>query len=250
MPRVRQLLPEPADIDPLAAHRSLPRPAPPDRPWVLINMVASLDGATALDGRSGGLGSAADLAVFRALRAVPDVILAAAGTVRAERYGPPRPTDEVRAMRRAAGQAPAPRLAVVTRALDLDPALPLFADRPADQELPLVLAAPGGDPAARARLAGCAEIHDLDGPDGDPGEILAVLHARGARTVLVEGGPGFNGSLLAAGLVDELNLTIAPVLVGGSSKRVVHLADEAPHAMTLAHVWEHDGVLCLRHVRA
>lgn len=102
---MRQLHPVPIDeIDPLAKHEALDRPTPPDRPYVLVNMVASLDGATtagpaagsAGDGRavSGGLGTAADRAVFSALRAVPDVILVAAGTANAERYrarGRPRP---------------------------------------------------------------------------------------------------------------------------------------------------------------
>ena len=84
-------------------------------------MVASVDGATAIDGVSGGLGGPADKQVFSAIRGVADVILAGAGTVRAERYGPPRTPPSIQAARRARGQAAKPRLAVVSRSLDLDP---------------------------------------------------------------------------------------------------------------------------------
>ena len=106
----------------------MPARAPADRPWVLVNMVASLDGAITIADRSGGLGGPADKAMFSALRGVADVVMAGAGTVRAEGYGPARPSDAVRAVRRARGQAEVPRIAVVTRSLDLDLATPLFTE--------------------------------------------------------------------------------------------------------------------------
>ena len=107
-----------------------------DRPWVLVNMVASLDGAITIADRSGGLGGPADKAMFSALRGVADVVMAGAGTVRAEGYGPARPSDAVRAVRRARGQAEVPRIAVVTRSLDLDLATPLFTEavEPTDRD--------------------------------------------------------------------------------------------------------------------
>ena len=82
---MRQLLPESAEVDPVAAHATAARPSPGHRPWVALNMVASVDGATAIDGVSGGLGGSGDTEVFRALRAIADVILVAAGTVRKRR---------------------------------------------------------------------------------------------------------------------------------------------------------------------
>lgn len=250
MRQVHQVHPVPADIDPLDAHRAIVRPAPEGRPWVLVNMVASLDGAISVDGRSGGLGGPTDLAVFRALRAVPDVILAGAGTVRAERYGPPRVPEEVRRRRVDAGQAAVPRLTVVSGRLDLDPALPLFADRPDDQLPPIVITGAGADPAARDRLEGLAELVVLPTATLDPAAIMAALHDLGAATVLVEGGPGFNGHLLDADLVDELDLTISPLLVGGTSQRAVTLDHEAVRRFDLGHVWVgDDGVLCTRYVR-
>ena len=118
---MRQLLPEPVeDVDPDELYPDDARPAGVDRPWVLLNMVTSVDGATAVEGRSAGLGGAADQTVFHVLRSVPDVILVGAATVRAERYGPPRTSQAHQAARQARGQAPFPRLAIVSGRLDLD----------------------------------------------------------------------------------------------------------------------------------
>lgn len=230
----------------MEAHAAAARPAPAGRPWVLLNMVASTDGATALAGRSGGLGGPADHATFRAVRAVADVIVAGASTVRAESYGPPRTSAELQAMRIARGQAPFPRLAVVTRSLDLDPTSEMFTAAP---EPPLVLTGRGAPAERHAALGHVAEVHEV-GDDGvDLAAALALLGDLGARTVLCEGGPALNGQLLAADLVDELNLTIAPVLAAGRSARAAHGAIEVARPLALAHLWEHEGELLARYVR-
>ena len=84
---MRQLFPEPVgSVEPLDVYRDLP--VVESRPAVRLNMISSVDGSTALDGRSGGLGGPADRKVFAALRSLADVVLVAAGTVRAENYGP------------------------------------------------------------------------------------------------------------------------------------------------------------------
>jgi riboflavin biosynthesis pyrimidine reductase len=126
---MRRLWPEPGEVDDVAALvASEPRDPAPDRPWLLVNMVASLDGGVTVEGRSGGLAGKADKELFGALRQIADVVLAGAGTMRAEDYGPPKATDEVRALRQARGQREVPRIAVVTRRLDLDPTARLFSD--------------------------------------------------------------------------------------------------------------------------
>ncbi|QXC62490.1 pyrimidine reductase family protein [Aquihabitans sp. G128] len=245
---MRQLLPVPAaDVDPAAAHAAAARPAPEGRPWVLANMVASADGATAVEGRSEGLGGPADKAVFSALRSVADVILVAAGTARAESYGPPRTPADRRAEREARGQAPYPRLALVTRSLDLDPTSAMFTEATAP---PVVFTVTSAPTARRQALDGLAEIVDV-GDDGvDLAAALGWLADRGVATVLCEGGPSLNGQLLAAGLVDELDLTTSPLLVGGDSARAAHGPDGEPLDVELAHLWEADGVLFARYVRA
>lgn len=244
---MRQILPEPAEVDPAAAHAAAHRPAPPDRPWVLLNMVTSADGATAVDGVSGSLGGAADKTVFSAIRAVADVIVAAAGTVRADGYGPPRTPPSRRAEREARGQTPYPRIAVVSRSLDLDPTAPLFTDVP---ERTIVFTTAEADADRVASLEPVAEVVRAgDGSSVEPTALLAHLHGLGARTVLVEGGPGLNGAFLDADLVDELDVTIAPALVGGASPRLATGAAQQVRSLHLAHLWEADGVLLARYVR-
>lgn len=245
---VRQLLPHvDPSVDVAAAHATADRPAPADRPWVLFNMVTSADGATAVDGTSGDLGGEADRVVFSAIRAVADVIVAAAGTVRADGYGPPRTPSARRAERVARGQTAYPRLAVVSRSLDLDPAAPLFTDAP---ERTIVFTGSDADPDRIAALGAVADVVVGTGPSVQPSDVLDHLHAIGARTVLVEGGPSLNGAFLDADLVDELDLTLTPALVGGPSPRLAVGAAERVQALRIAHLWEADGVLLARYVRA
>src|SRR5205823_3118949 len=87
LPPVRQLFPNPIDdVDVAAAYTSDERLR---SPWLLVNMISTVDGATAIAGKSGGLGGPADKRVFAAIRSLADFILVGAGTVRAENYGPP-----------------------------------------------------------------------------------------------------------------------------------------------------------------
>lgn len=245
---MRMLWPTPTpDVDPLALYADATRPAPDGRPWVLINMVASVDGATTVGGRSGGLGTHADQQAFRAIRAVADVVLVAAGTMRAEGYGPPKVSPRVRAARMARGQAPVPRLAIVTGSLDLDPSAPVFAEA---EQSSIVVTGESADPARVAALEGVAEVVRAGRDRVDPAAVLAALAERGASVVLCEGGPSLNGQLVAADLVDEVCLTLAPGLVGGPSARVAHGGDgDALRGLELAHVLTGDGALVLRYLR-
>lgn len=212
-----------------------------------MNMVASIDGATQVDGRSGGLGGPADREMFLSLRSIADIILVAAGTVRAEKYGPPGSTPQRRAQRRARGQSDAPRLAIVSGSLDLDLDAPLFTEA---AEPPCVITAAGADQTrmdevgrvADVLTAGAAGRVDLAG-------ALAALGQRGVGVVLAEGGPSLNGQLLANGLVDELNLSVSPVLAGREAKGLTSGPPPvAPVPMRLSHVLSADGFLFLRYV--
>lgn len=249
MPAVRQLLPHPLDeVDPDRAHEAAARPAPDGRPWVLLNMVASIDGATAVDGRSGALGGPADRTVFRSLRAIADVILVAAGTVRAEGYGPPKTPEALRARRAARGQTPYPRIVVVSRSLDLDPGAPLFAEAP---EPPLVLTGADAPAARREALAGVAEVAIAGRHGVDLRTACTILGDLGHRVALCEGGPTLNGQLLDADLVDEVDLTVAPLLVGGDALRLAVGAAATAQRFALAHLWHDpdDDLLLARYVR-
>jgi riboflavin-specific deaminase-like protein len=246
---VRQLLPEPLPdpVDGPALYRADRRTGFAHRPWVLLNMVASLDGAIAIEGRSGGLGGASDRAVFSALRTCADVIVVGAGTARAENYGPPDMSADDRARRLERGQAAVPRMVVVTASLELDPTSRLFAD---PERRPIVLTTTDAPDRPRRRLDPVADIVEAGQGRVDVRAMLEALRADGARVALCEGGPTLNGQLTAEGLVDEVCLTISPLLVGGHAPRVADASEAGPVAtMRLDRLLEDDGALFLRYVR-
>ncbi len=178
------------------------------RPYVGLNMVASLDGKAALDWRSAGLSTELDRRLFHLLRTQADAVMVGAGTVREERYGRLTKSDELRERRVADGLDPDPLAVIVSGRLNLPADLPILAD-PGQRVLVATASAdviPGlGDQVDYARVG-----DDLQ-------RLLALLAERGIRSVLCEGGPTLNSHLLAAGLVDELFLTMSPQLVGGSA---------------------------------
>lgn len=242
MSPVHQLLPtgttppEPDDAQ-LAALYAYP----PDltAPFVRVNFVSSTDGAVTVDGASGPLGSPADKQVFGVLRELAEVVLVGAGTVRAEDYrGARRPTR---------GRATPPPIAVVTGSADLDPGARLFTDTAV---APIVLTTTDAPVQRRDRLtAAGADVAVLD--DLTPAALLAELGRRELRRVLCEGGPSLLGALVAADAVDELCLTIAPLLVGGTAGRISRSRDNGPaRSLTLVGALHADGALLLRYRRA
>jgi riboflavin biosynthesis pyrimidine reductase len=203
------------------------------RPGVRLNMISSADGATAVAGRSGGLGGPGDQEVFSAIRAAADVVLVAAGTVRAEGYG-------------AIGIP----VAVVTRSCHLDWESPLFSE-PGPR--PLVVTTEEAPAAALERASEVAELVLTGSGRGGPGTVdlvqaVAELGRRGHERVLAEGGPSLNGQLAVEGLIDELCLTLAPALVAGPATRVAVAATETgPSRLGLLSMCEQDGYLFLRY---
>jgi len=244
---VLRLIPAPGGpVEPLDAYADLP---PADgRPGLRVNMVASLDGAIAVDGRSGGLGSDADLRLFRILRSLADVVLVAAGTVRSEMYGPPKLPGDLIAARLARGQPRLPRLAVVSRSLQLDWGSRLFAEADPDAR-PLVVTCAGASPQGLARAATVADVVVAGGDTVDLHAALLELGARGAGSVLCEGGPLLNSALAAGGLLDELCLTVSPRLVGGVARHMLDGPEPVPGGlpMRLHAAYEEEGFLFLRH---
>jgi riboflavin biosynthesis pyrimidine reductase len=220
-----------------------------DRAYVRANFITSLDGAvTGADGLSGSIGNDADRRVFGLLRALSDVVLVGAGTARTEGYHPVRIGLAWRGLRERLGLPPAPTLAVVSASLDLPPTVldPLEGSGPL-----LVVTCGGADPqrvaAVREQLGDDAVL--VAGRDRiDLATVVEQLGARGLRRVLLEGGPRVMSDVVAAGLLDELCLTLAPVVVGGTAPR---LAGGPPVAqgMRLAHVLESGGVLLTRWTR-
>jgi riboflavin biosynthesis pyrimidine reductase len=247
-------------------------PDAPDRPWTRANMIASVDGAANLAGRSGGLSGAGDRQLFSVLRSLADVILVGAGTARAERYRPVRPRDAWPALR--AGRPPTPPIAVLSRALDLDTDGPLLAG-PADAARTIVLTTQAAPAERRAAAATHADVIVAGENVITPAAAINALAGRGYRRILLEGGPTVLGEIAEAGLLDELCLTVSPVLAGGPGRIIAApggapapqdaaartVAPQAgvpqgaetrpgfPVGLSLAHVLEDDGFLLCRYVR-
>ncbi len=251
---VRRIYPEPTgEIDSTDVILNDERPSPPGRPWVLVNMVTSVDGATTVDGKSGKLGGPADRRVFRTLRGCADMILVGAGTVRAEGYRPPRtPEDTIATRRRIDGQEERPRLVVVSASLNLDPEAPLFSDQESPHPPPIVATVTTAPAERRALLEPVAEVVACGETRVDLTGLLAVLDNVGARTVLCEGGPDLNHQLVAAGLVDELCITVSPGLTGGVGGDYGSLLAGPPLSTTtrlsLDRVLTEDGFLFCRYL--
>lgn len=240
---MRRIYPTPADdVDLREAYAW-----PADRVWVRANMVASADGAATLEGRSGGLNNAADRDLFGFMRGQADAILVGAGTVRVEGYGPAKVRASQVADREAAGQAPQPPMAVLTRSGYLDVESPFFT---AAVSRPIVVTTEHASASRRERLAAVADVITLPGEDADLAAVVGALAERGLRRILCEGGPASLAHLAADGRLDELCLTLSPLLVGGEAKRILDGSDlEPPVRLHLAQICEEEEFLFLRYVR-
>jgi riboflavin-specific deaminase-like protein len=243
---VQRIFPTPAQLERAELLAAYEYPA--EVRWVRANMVTSLDGAAqGSNGRSGTLSSPGDKHVFAMLRALADVILVGAGTARKEGYGPDEPRPEYAAHRRSLGQRPTPPIAVISGRLDLDPDSPLFSG---GGEPTLVLTTAASPPARRAELAKRADVLVVGEDRVDLPRAVDTLAERGLNRVLCEGGPLLLGQLVADGLLDDLCLTFAPILRGGSADRALNGPTVPDVPMRLIHVLEEDGNLLTRWIRA
>jgi riboflavin biosynthesis pyrimidine reductase len=234
---VRLLLPQ---VRPLAWPDLLDLYGADDDGLLRAGFVVSADGGVAVAGGSRGLQSPADQAVFTALRAVSDAVVVGAGTARAEGYRPVRVRPEGRQWRSEHGRSGLPVLVLVSRSLDLDPDAPCFTGPT------VVLTCAAADPARRTVLSAVADVVVAGDDDIDVRAAVTALHERGLRRLLCEGGPTLLTALLRAGLVDELCLTTAPVLVGTAPTLLVE-ALPSPVALRLLHLVDGgDGSLLTR----
>jgi riboflavin biosynthesis pyrimidine reductase len=219
--------------------------------WVRANMIASLDGGATAAGKAGGLAGAGDRSMFALMRHSADVILVGAATVRVENYSGAQVPLAQRHARQRRGQAEVPPIAVVTRSGDLDPDA-LFFTR--TEVPPLILTCADSFEETRQRLGAVADVLNASGPDTDSVDgatALKVLAERRLFRVLTEGGPLLLSQLIEDDLLDELCLTVAPILVGGLGRRIAAGAGEVHTGMRPAHLLSDDqGYLYTRYVRA
>lgn len=214
-----------------------------ERPWVLANFVSTIDGAAVVDGGSTAINDEDDVAMFGAIRVVPDFIVVGAETVRAENYGPVDLDERRRQARLDIGLDAVPGLVIASRSLDIDPAAKVFGN---PQRRVTILT---GTEAPDDRFSALSEVADVVRLSTTaPSDLLHYMKA--ARVVLCEGGPGLWGQFVGEGLVDEMALTISPMLVSGHETRVARgpIADP-PIEMRLDDVHYGDRSLFLRYLR-
>ncbi|MET7426997.1 pyrimidine reductase family protein [Dactylosporangium sp. NPDC005555] len=236
---MQQLYPEPGPVD---QPTLIDLYAPPPEPAVRVNFVASLDGAGTLDGRSAGLSGPQDKRVFGILRMHCDALLVGAGTVRDEGYRALRLDEDRRRWRLEHGLSEYPTLVIVSGRADLDPAQPALADAPVR---PIVVTTATADTDALP-----ADIIRAGDEHVDLTAAVRQLRERGFAQILSEGGPTLFGYLTARGLVDELCLTVAPLLAGpGAGRITAGPPHDTPEHLTLRHALLADGQLLLRYGR-
>lgn len=229
------------DLDLGALERSYAYPST-GRPWLRTNFVSTLDGAAYdVDGRSGTLGGAADTRVFALLRSLADVIIVGAGTARAEGYQPVTVEEVDADLRARLGLAPIPPIAVVSRSLDI----------PAGLLAPgqFVITTADAPPIQLEQLRERVGVIAVGDGEIDWPAVFAHFARLGLNRLLCEGGPTLHGRLVELDLVDELCLSIAPILAAGTAPRVAHSLVPVTHDMALGHSITVDDLLLTRWVR-
>jgi riboflavin-specific deaminase-like protein len=230
----RRLLPEPGrvELQPLLESLNLAALAPADRPYTVVNFVASVDGRATLRTRSGALGDDGDRAMFHGLREQADAVLTGTGTLRTERYGRILGREERRRRRVERGIPAEPLACIVSRSGDVPTDIPLFAE----PEARVVVFVP-----TEIDTSACAahiDVVQIDVGELTQTTVLRRLHADyGVRALLCEGGPTLFGALLHEGVVDELFLTLAPKLAGGGVGPTITSGPELADPRVLSIVW-------------
>lgn len=213
--------------------------------WLRVNFVSSVDGAVTVDGKSAGLGGDADRRVFDLLRTLCDVVLVASGTVTNEGYGAMILDPASVEARVAHGLRPQPTFAIVSGSLDLDPGSEVFTKAPVRPLVFTVESAPTHD-----ALSQVADVIACGKTALNPAAMVAALVERGLGRIHCEGGPSLFASLLDADVVDELCLTLSPLLAGGESGQIVHGDLPSPRELALAGILRSESTLLLRYTRA
>lgn len=216
--------------------------------WVAAHMVGGLDGSAAIAGRVGALSTGPDAALFRRMRRIADVVLVGAETVRREGYGPVHLSAEAQEARIGEGRIANPPLAIVSRSLDLPWESRPFTDAPDDART-LVVTCSDADPERVARAREVADVVVAGVDRVEPARAMEELAKLGHRVVLCEGGPRWLGEVVAADLLDELLLSISPVMGGDPLPVSVAPAGAALRGFALRHVLCEDDTLFLRYER-
>jgi riboflavin biosynthesis pyrimidine reductase len=220
-------------------------PAPEGRCWVRSNFVMSLDGSVqGPDGRSSSINTQSDHEVFAIQRALADGVLVGANTVRIEGYHAIDLEPWQLKIREQEGLAPFPTLVIISASADLDPVIATPAEGVGGAVMIVTTAGKPADDLEPLRAAGVTVL-EAEGGTLDLALIIDQLAGTGLPRLLCEGGPRLHNDLLAAGMVDEVSFTLAPVVVGGRGRRSTSgAALPVPRSFRLNHVlYADDGAL-------
>ena len=217
----------------------------PDGSWTRAMMLTTLNGAIAgTDGLSGSISSPTDRLIFDETRRLADAVLVGAGTIRAERYTPMRAKSEHQLVRAAAGLQPAPVVAIVSHSLDLPWQDGLFHE---SAQQPIVLT-DVHDPASPALHQARAHADVIELPGTDAAAMIGALRDRGLDRIVCEGGPALLTHLVEADLIDEYDVTVAPIL-SGTGYGIVDGPLAATKRLRLAQAIAAEGFIFAKYLR-
>jgi riboflavin biosynthesis pyrimidine reductase len=213
---MKQIFPEEIEVDPITVYNNDIRTPINSRPWMLLNMVNSVDGFISFEGKAGGLSGPMDKNIYQIIRGLADIILVGAGTVRAENYNAPKtPEGSLAEFRKSRGQEKRPRIAVLSSELNLNPDMGLFAKRHLEDKPPLIYTKSESFKKNGSQFISSSEIIDFPEEELHVSRVVENLFDQNAKIVVCEGGPNLNAHLLAAGVIDEFCLSLSPRVVGG-----------------------------------
>jgi 5-amino-6-(5-phosphoribosylamino)uracil reductase len=238
-----RLYPDRAEgLTPVDVASELPGPVPDDRPFVCLNMISTADGRATIKGRAGHIANRADYDLFHATRARMDGILVGAETIRVESYGRAINSAEARERREREGRPSDIATVLVTRSVSLPADVGLLKAA----ENTVIVLTPSDDGELPPEAA--AKVHYLREPDMPEG-LRRLRREFGIRSLVCEGGPNLNATLLPAGLIDELHLVYAPKLAGGRDPLTILGGEELdpPIDLELITLHESGGYLFCRY---
>lgn len=214
--------------------------------WVVVNFVSSADGAVEINGRAAGLSSAPDRQLLQLGSDLADVLLVGATTAMVEGFHGVQPAPRTAERRRRHGLRDIPPVAVVTTGESLPADAPVVTE----PDVPTIVLTCAGAPTDRCRAwrAAGAEVVIAGEDTVEPPQAIDALLSRGMRRIDCEGGPHLFGSLLSAGMVDELRLTVSPLLVSGAASRIAAGAGLEPVNLELVSVLAETDTLMLRYL--
>ena len=221
------------------------------RCWIRGNMISSLDGSSTKDGRSGGLANINDRAIFSIIRQSADIIIVGASTVLIEEYSNVCLSINQQNERKKYGQSNIPQIAVITTSSKLKKSDKFFSLN--KKQVPFVFTSANNFINTQKRLNMSAEVVNVSSKNPEKIDFFTIVKFLAERKffrILIEGGPFILGKLMEKNILNELCLTISPILIGGKSKRIAISTKQLEVRMQpLSLLMDNEGYFYIRYIR-